>query len=351
MKLRSFATGLAALSVAAPAAFMFAPAAAQPLDAVSFGTNWLAQAEHGGFYQAIADGTYAAYGLDVTIVQGGPGVGNRARFVAGQFDFYMGGQLAQFDMVRQGIPTLGVAAIFQKDPQVILTHPGRAGTFEDLAELDPLYLGAEGQITFFEWMKAAYPAFNDTRIANYSFSPAPFIANENSGQQGYVTSEPHDILTTAGWAPDVFLLADHGFGAYSTTIETHRTLLEQRPDIVARFVEASIIGWVNYLYGDNAAANALIVADNPDMTPERIAYSIQAMKDYGILLSGDALTGGIGCMTDARYQAFHQQMAAVGVVPADLDITQAYTTEFVCAGVGLDRLAELSGTPSAEDAN
>jgi len=318
-------------------------AAAQALDHVTIGTNWLAEGEHGGFYQAVADGTYAAYGLDVEIVPGGPQSANRARFIAGQVDFYSGGSLAQFDAARQGIPTVAVAAIFQKEPQVILAHPERGFTrFEDLASLDTLYLGGEGYDTFFRWMKAAYPGFRDEQYAPYTFSPAPFIADANSGQQGYVTSEPFLIMSAAGWTPTVFLLADAGYNPYATTIETHRDLIERDPDLVQRFVDASIIGWVNYLFGDNAAANALILADNPDMTPDLLAYSVEAMRDYGIVYSGDAVSGGIGCMTDARHQAFYDAMVAAGVVEPGLDVFSVFTTDFVCHGVGLDRIAELS---------
>jgi NitT/TauT family transport system substrate-binding protein len=326
------------LALAAVAtALTLAAGAAAAQDAVTFGTNWLAQAEHGGYYQAVADGTYAKYGLDVTIRQGGPQAANRNLLIAGQIDFYMGGTLGSFDAVKQGIPLVTVAAIFQKDPQMLMAHPDQGiETFADLAKLPTIFMGKEGYITYFTWMKANYEGFSDEQFKPYQFNPAPFIADPKSAQQGYLTSEPFEVEKQAGWTPKVFLLADQGFDPYSTTIETRREIVDTKPDLVQRFVDATEIGWYNYLYGDNAAANALIKADNPEMTDEQLAYSLAKMKEYGILVSGEAETQGIGCMTDARFKDFFDDMAAIGVVDASLDYTSAYTTKFVCKGVGVD---------------
>lgn len=321
----------------AGALLALAAAPALALDKVSFGTNWLAEAEHGGFYQAVADGTYEKFGLEVTIVQGGPQAANEALLVSGKIDFYMGGTFSLYDAVQQGIPMVNVAAMFQKDPQVLLAHPDSGvETFADLAKLDTIFLGKDLLSTAFVWMKAAYPGFRDEQIKPYTFNPAPFIADPRSAQQGYVTSEPFAIEKEAGWSPKVFLFNDAGYDPYSTTIETSRKLVEENPDLVQRFVDASIIGWYNYLYGDNTAANELIKKDNPEMTDEQLAYSLKAMKDYGILVSGDAETKGIGCMTDERQKEFFDKVAALGLVDKDLDYKLGYTTQFVCKGVGMD---------------
>jgi NitT/TauT family transport system substrate-binding protein len=323
------AAGLAAFSLSASLT------SAQALDAVTFGTNWLAQAEHGGYYQAVADGTYEKYGLDVTIRQGGPQAANRSLLVGGQIEFYMGGPTQAIDGVKEGIPTLTLASIFQKDPQVLLAHPGQGfDTFADLAKASKLILSKDGFISYFTWMKSAYEGFSDDMYEPYTFNPAPFIADERAVQQGYLTSEPYEIEKQAGWAPVVFLLADNGFAPYSTTIETMKPWYEGNKDVAKRFVEASIIGWYNYLYGDNAAANALIKKDNPEMTDGQLAYSLEKMKEYGIVISGDAEDKGIGCMTDERWKGFYDQMVEVGVFEAGIDVSQAYTTEFVCQGLG-----------------
>ena len=306
------------------------------LDEVSYGTNWLAQAEHGGFYQAVADGTYEKHGLKVTIVQGGPNAANRALLIAGKVTFYMGGQLGDMDAVKEGIPLTSVASIFQKDPQVLLAHPDQGiDKFEDLAKLDTIFMGKEGYSTYFEWMKKNFTGFKDEQYKPYTFNPGPFITNKASAQQGYLTSEPHEIEKQAGWAPKVFLLADAGFTPYSTMITTQQKTVEENPDMVQRFVDASVEGWYNYLYGDNKPANDLIKKDNPEMTDEQIAFSIAKMKEYGIVESGEALQKGIGCITDERYKAFFDSVVKIGLEPADLDYKKAYTTKFVCKGVGM----------------
>jgi NitT/TauT family transport system substrate-binding protein len=311
------------------------PAAAQ--DKVSYGTNWLAQAEHGGFYQAVADGTYAKYGLDVTIRQGGPQGANRSLLVGGQINFYMGGMTTAIDAVKEDIPTLTLASIFQKDPQILMAHPDSGmETFADLANASKYILSKDGFISYFSWMKSAYEGFTDNKYEPYTFNPAPFIADPMAIQQGYLTSEPLAIERETGWAPKVFLLADNGFQPYSTTIEVMKPWYDANKDVAKRFVEASIIGWYNYLYGDNAAANELIKKDNPEMTDEQIAYGIEKMKEYGIVVSGDAESQGIGCMTDARWSSFYEQMVGVGLFPEGIDVTQAYTTELVCQGLGTD---------------
>jgi NitT/TauT family transport system substrate-binding protein len=313
-----------------------AAAPAVALDAVRFGTNWVAEAEHGGFYQAVADGTYRKYGLDVTIVPGGPNVNNRILLPVGRLDFYMSANTLQaFDAVDNNIPTITIAASFQKDPQVLLAHPGR-GTeaFEDLKKLT-LFVSKEGMATYFQWLKADF-GFKEDKVKPYTFNPQPFLADKNSAMQGYVTSEPFAIETIGKIKPKIFLLADHGFTSYSTLIETRRDLVEKKPELVQRFVDASAIGWYNYLYHDNKAANALIKKHNPEMTDALLAYSVEKMKQYGIVDSGDALAHGIGAMTDARMQSFFDTMVRAGVVKAGLDYKRSYTLQFVNKKVGLD---------------
>ena len=310
---------------------------AQALDQISFATNWLAQAEHGGFYQAVADGTYAKYGLDVTIKQGGPLSPNEALLISGKVDFYMGGMISLYDDVKNGIPTINVAAIFQKDPQVLISHKGVGlDSFADLTKADTLFLGKDIFVTTFTWMKAAYPGFRDEQYKPYTFNSAPFLADKMSVQQGYVTSEPLTIFKATGEEPNVFLIADAGYSAYANSIETTIAMVEKNPDLVQRFVDASIIGWYHYLYGDNTAANALIKKDNPEMTDEQIAYSLEKLKQYGLIDSGDAKAKGIGCITDEREKAFFELISKVGLVDPDLDYKKGYTTRFVCKGVGMD---------------
>jgi NitT/TauT family transport system substrate-binding protein len=320
--------------IAAAAALSLATAAgAQPLDKVSFGTNWVAEAEHGGFYQALADGTYRKYGLDVTIVPGGPNVNNRILLPVGKIDFFMSANTLQsFDAVENNVPTVAVAASFQKDPQVFLAHPG-VEKFEDLKKLT-LFVSKEGIPTYFQWLKADY-GFDEEKVKPYTFNPQPFLADKNSAMQGYITSEPYAIETQAGFKPKVFLLADYGFDAYSTLIETRRDLIERKPDLVQRFVDASIIGWMNYLYHDNKPGNDLIKKQNPEMTDALLAYAVATMKANGIVDSGDAETQGVGAMTDARMKSFYDRMVRAGVTKAGLDYRRGYTLQFVNKKVGV----------------
>jgi NitT/TauT family transport system substrate-binding protein len=331
MKLNAWITGAIAACLGGSAL------AQQPLTEVTFGTNWIAQGEHGGYYQAVADGTYETYGLKVTIVPGGPRASNRMLMTVGKLDFYMGGSMIQaFSAVEKDIPTIVVAAHFQKEPQVLLSHPGQGlDTFADLKKSNDILLSKDGVATFFQWMKVEY-GFKDEQVKPYGFNPAPFLANKASVQQGYVTSEPLTIEKAAGFKPNVFLLADHGFSTYSTTVETRREVVEKNPDLVQRFVDASTLGWYHYLYGDNTKAKELIKRDNPEMTEELLAYSRTKMKEYGIVDSGDTASLGIGAMTDARMKDFFDKMVKAGLFKADLDYRQAYTLRFVNKGVGLN---------------
>ena len=314
-----------------------APATAQEkLDKVSFGTNWVPEAEHGGFFQALADGTYKRYGLDVTIVPGGPNDNNRMLLIAGKLDFFMAANtLMSLDAVANNVPVVTVAAIFQKDPQVFLTHPESKIT--KLEELKPLtlFVSKEGISSYYQWLKSEY-GFSEKNVKPYMFNPQPFVADGKSAMQGYVTSEPYAVEKTAGFKPGVILLADYGFNTYSTLIETRYEVIDKKPDLVQRFVDASIVGWYHYIYGDNSAGNAMIKKLNPEMTDEMLAYSVAGMKDYGIVDSGDTSQNGIGAMTDERVASFFDKMVRAGVVKPSIDFRKSYTLRFVNKGVGLD---------------
>jgi NitT/TauT family transport system substrate-binding protein len=313
------------------------PAArAQQLDKVTFATNWVAQAEHGGWYQAVADGTFKQYGLDVTILPGGPNLNHRLLLPTGKIEFYLSANLLQsFDAVEQKVPTIAVAAMFQKDPQVFLAHPDQGiEKFEDLKKLT-LLVSKEGIVSYFQWMKREF-GFREELVKPYTFNPQPFLADKRVAMQGYVTSEPYAVEREGRFKPKIFLLADNGFNTYSTLIETRRDLVDKNPDLVRRFVEASIIGWYNYIYGDNAAANALIKKHNPEMTDELINYSIAKMKEFGIVDSGDSLQLGVGAMTEARVASFFDKMVRAGVVKPSVDFRNAYTLQFVNKRVGLE---------------
>ncbi len=329
--------GLAALLVSA------SPALA--LDKVTFGLNWLADPEAGGYYQAVVDGTYAKYGLDVTIQPSNPESNGGLLLLAGKIDFYQGGDmLGNFMGVDRNVPIIAVAADFQKDPQIFMSHPGVGlDKWTDLPKATTAYVSAGGVYSFYRWMVKTW-GFKTSVVKPYDFNSAPFIANKDSIQEGYLTSEPYAIEQAGHFRPNVFLLADCGYSTYSSLIEARRDTVEKNPSLVQRFVNASAIGWQHYLDGDNAKANAAIKKANPGLTDGQIAYSVAKLKQYGIVNSGDALTLGIGAMTDARMKDFFDKMVKAGIVKPDTDYKKAYALQFVDKGVGVESRPDPSAS-------
>lgn len=315
----------------APGTNSAAPTASSSgLDQITFGTSWFAQAEHGGFYQAVATGIYADHGLDVTIKMGGPQVNSNQLLMAGAMDFKMGYAIDAINAIKENVPKVTVAAIFQKDPQGLMAHPGVGiNSFEDLKG-KTILMSTSAHTTFWPFIKAKY-GLDDSQMGVYTFNVGPFVADENLVQQGYVTSEPFAIQREGGFEPVILLMADNGYPNYTTTIEARRETIESNPDLVQRFVDASIKGWYSYL-ADPAPGNELIKQDNPEMTDEQIAFGLEKMAEYGIILSGDAATLGIGAMTDARWEEIFTVMSDLGVFDASVDYKQAYTLDFVNKG-------------------
>lgn len=326
---RAFLCGIGATSAVSTVAI------GKSREKVTFGTSWVAQAEQGGYYQASVDGTYSRHGLDVSILPGGSQSNNRMLFTVGRIDFYMGTNLLQaFSAVEHNIPTIVVAAMFQKDPQVLLAHPMQGiDNFIDLNKLPTIFVSSEGLISYYQWLKANY-GFRDEQVKRYTFNPQPFIADKRSAMQGYITSEPFSIEKITGFRPKCFLLADQGYDTYANTIETHKQFLIDRPETCQRFIEASIVGWYNYLYGDNGAANALIKKHNPEINDEAIVYAVARMKEYGIVESAASAALGIGTIAESTVKSFFDKMVKAGVQNPAVDWKQAFDTRFVNKGYG-----------------
>ena len=308
--------------------------AATNAQTVRFGTDWKAEAEHGGYYQAIATGIYRRHGLDVELRQGGPQVNHAQLLAAGRLDFNIAtNSFVPLNFVHQNIPMVAVAAIFQKDPSVLIAHPGQGD--DSLAALKgkPIMIGSDTRVGSWIFLKKKF-GYTDDQIRPYTFSVAPFLADPKAIQQGYLSSEPFTI-EGAGLKPVVLLIADAGYTSYSSLIQTSDKLVRENPDLVQRFVDASIEGWVSYLHGDPAPANALIKRDNPEMTDALLAYGIAKIKEYGIVDSGDAKKYGIGAMTNARWRDFFDIMAGAGVYPKDMYYKKAFTLQFVNKKVGM----------------
>ena len=293
---------------------------AQAPERIVFATDWLAEAEHGGFYQALAEGTYRKYGLDVTLKMGGPQVNGLQLLAAGQLDVVMGDALQVVSAVEQGVPLTAIAATFQKNPAAIIAHPGVA----NLADLKgkPIAIGAASNTTFWPWLKKRY-GFNDDQKRPYGFSVQPFLADPALSQQGFATSEPFSI-EKGGVKPVVFLLADLGYPPYAEALVVTRATLDKRGDALARFVRASAEGWKSYL-ANPAPGNALIKRDNPEMSDDLLAYSHRKMKEYAIVAGGDAATRGLLTMTDARWASTLDFLRDASLTKAGVDYGKVYT--------------------------
>jgi NitT/TauT family transport system substrate-binding protein len=301
---------------------------------VNFGTDWKAEAEHGGFYQAIATGIYKRHGLDVSLRPGGPQVNHAQLLAAGVLDFNIASNsFVPLNFASEKIPMVAVAAIFQKDPSVLIAHPGQGADNLPLLKGRPIMISGDTRVTSWLFLKQKF-GYIDDQIRPYGFNVAPFLADKTAIQQGYVTSEPFTI-EKEGVKPVVMLLADAGYSSYGALIETSQKLIRDKPDLVKRFVDASIEGWASYLNGDPAPGNALIKRDNPEMTDALIAYGVAKIKEYGVVDSGDAKKDGIGAMSEARWRDFFDTMAKAGLYPADLDFRAAYSLQFVNKRVGM----------------
>ena len=324
------------LVIAAILALAAAAAAnqARALDQVTFGTDWKAEAEHGGYYQAIATGIYRKYGIEVALRQGGPQINQSQLLAAGRLDFSIASNsFIGLNFVKEKIPMVAVAALFQKDPSVLIAHQGVGNDSLEALKGKPIMIGGDTRVGWWLFLKAKF-GYTDDQIRTYTFNVVPFLADKNAVQQGYLTSEPF-LIEKAGVKANVFLLADAGYASYGSVIETSQKLIDAKPDLVQRFVDASIEGWYSYLYGDPSAGNELIKSDNPEESDELLAYAIAGMKRYGIVDSGDALDHGIGAMTDARWQSFFSLMSGEGLYPKTLDWRAAYTLRFVDRRVGM----------------
>jgi NitT/TauT family transport system substrate-binding protein len=320
---------IAAACLALLAACMMRPAPAAAADKISFGLDWLAEAEYGGYYQAAATGIYAKHGLEVSIQQGGPSVNHAALLLAGRLDFNIcSNSFLALNFVQEKIPFSVVAAMFQKDPSVLLAHPGVGNDSFEALKGKPILISADTRVGWWNFLKAKF-GYTDAQIRPYTFNLAPFLSNKNAVQQGYLGSEPFSIKQTAGFDPVVLMVADAGFQGYASLIATSNANITKKPDLVKRFVEASIEGWKSYLDGDPAPGNAAIMKANPEMTQALLDYGRGVLKSHGILQSGDAAKLGIGAMTDARWKAFTDDVVAQGLYPKGIDDKKAYTLQFV----------------------
>ena len=320
-----------ALAACAPAKKADAPAAG--LTPITFATDWHAQAEQGGFYQALATGEFKKRGLDVTIKQGGPAVNVPQLLATGAIDMGMGSNsFIVLNLANEKVPVTAVMASMQSDPQVLIAHSNQG--IKSLADMKgrPIMISDSAVSTFWVWLKAKY-GFTDGQVRKFTHSSAPFLADDKVIQEGYLTSEPYTIEKASGQKPAVFLLADEGYPGYAAMVLARNNLIASNPAAVKAFVDATAAGWKSYLYGDAKPGDALILKDNPEMTQDLLDQARAKMRERGIVLSGDAKTGGVGAMTDARWAQFYAMASSQGVYPKGLNYKAAYTLQFLPTGV------------------
>ncbi len=301
------------------------PAAKQGdgLTKIRFVTDWKAQAEHGGFYQALALGIYKKHGLDVRIIQGGPSVNVPQMLAGGAADFGIGSNaFIPLNLAREKTGIKAVMAVFQKDPQVLMTHPRADVTSIADMKGKPIMISDAATAAFWPWLRAKF-GFTDSQVRKYSFNLAPFVSDPKAIQEGYLSSEPYTVEKMARFKPQIFLLADNGYPGYANMVLVPQKWIDENPKAVQAFVDATREGWESYLNGDPSAANAIIRRDNPEMTDDVIAQARDKLKRFGIV--GD----DIGAMSVGRWQAFFEAMRDVGIYDAGLDWRAAFDTRFV----------------------
>ena len=308
-----------------------AAASAYADDAVTIGTDWRAEASHGGIYQALATGIYRKYHLDVTIVQGGPNLNQAQLLAAGRYDFIISSNSFEpLNFVQNGVPIVVVAAGFQKDPQVLIAHSGAGNDSLAAMKGKPIMISSDSRTSFWQFLRANF-GFSDDQIRPYNYSLQPFLVDRNAIVQGYLTDEPYAIELASGERPVTILLADQGYESYAEFIATLQNTIDTKPALVRRFVAATMLGWKSYLHDDPTPANELIKQDNPEMTDDLLSHARAEIIAAGLVESGDAETTGIGTMTDARWHDFAEFAMDAGLYPKTLDYRKGYTLRFLPA--------------------
>ena len=307
--------------------------AAAAADHLVLQLGWSAEPEFGGYFQAAQTGIYRQFDLDTEIKLGSPQTNALQLLLAGRADFAIAPNSAVLNAARQGFPLVAVAAIFQRDPRVIIAHQGAGNDTLEAIKGKPIMVAASDQVTFWPFLRQKY-GYSDSQIRPYTFNSGPFMADKNAVQQGFVTNEPF-ALRKMGADIKVILLSDYGYQTYAQTIVTTRKMIDAHPALVQRFVDATIKGWYGYLYGDSALANEFIKKNSPEQGDDQIAYSRDTIKQMGLVDSDDAKKNGIGTMSDEAWGAMFAQMSSVGLYPANMDYRAAYTLQFVNKRVGL----------------
>ena len=305
-------------------ATLIAPRPARAATKVRMLTNWFAEAEHGGFYQALATGLYEKAGLDVELRQGNAQLNGMQLLLGGEADIVMSYDITILSALEKGAPIKAFFTSFQFDLIGLMTRP-------DVKSLDELkgrkiYFGANGYSSYWPWLKRRF-GYTDDMAAPKGPNLETFFNDPGSAVAGYLTAEPF-LAVQRNVPVKFFLFAEQGYPPYANTMVTTAAYLKDNADVVARFTRASIEGWRDYLR-DPTAGNLLIKTLNPRMPPEHIAYSLAKMREVKAVAGGDAATMGIGIMTEARWKKTAEFLVQANLLKADTDWKQAFTTYYI----------------------
>ncbi|HYC72129.1 MAG TPA: ABC transporter substrate-binding protein [Opitutaceae bacterium] len=302
-----------------------APKAADGRVKVRFQTDWFPQPEHGGYYQALAKGYYAAEGLDVEILPGGPNAQVMAGVATGRADLGMTNGDDMIVAVARGLPLRMVAAEMQRDAQGILFHQERP--IRSLRDLDGKTVMAGAGSTWIEVVQRKLGIkFNLQPLVG---DLARFMNDPQFIQQCFVTNEPY-FATQRGAKVGALLIAspELGYEPYRV-IFGGRDFIERNPEVVRKFVRASIRGWVEYLTGDPEPANALLRKLRSDLPEDFFSYSIKAMKDYQLVLGDPRRGEAAGQLRADRLSRQIALLQEIGVLDRAVTLEEVVTFEFL----------------------
>jgi len=293
------------------------------LTKVTLQADWYPQPEHGGFYNALVKGYYRDEGLDLTIQPGGPYVVVPQQVASGSAQFGLASSDQILESVADGQPLVAVAATMQRDPQGIMVR--KDSPIHSFADMNGHTVAVKLGSTWFEYLLKRYKLDHVHEIPA-TFSVANFIADPQYIQQAFATSEPY-FAQQAGIETRVLLTSDAGYDPYRVMFTT-RSFLNDHPDVVAKFIRASIKGWRDYL-NDPSPANAAISKLNPALNQQWMQFTCRALREEGFVTGDDRSGVRLGRMDAARWKTMYEQLLDLKVIETPFDPTTAYTLQFV----------------------
>jgi NitT/TauT family transport system substrate-binding protein len=292
------------------------------LTPITLQTDWYPQPEMGGFYQAQMQGLYKQAGLEVTIAPGGPTIVGEQMVATNAAQFSMGSSDKVLTSVSQGIPLVAVAATMQQDPQALMVHAG--SSVKTFADLEGHTIAAKPGSTWFQYLLKKF-ALKNVREIPATYSVANFLEDPSYIQQAFVTSEPY--FAEKGGAPvRTMLISSTGYQPYRVIFTSRRFMMEH-PDVVQRFVDASMAGWKAYL-ADPAMVDGELQKLNPALNADQMRFSVETLKARHFVDGDGTPDSHLGHFTRERWETLYQQLVDLKVITHPYDPSTAYVTRF-----------------------